>query len=55
MDEWKSQRQDSLEDQLVDLIQIAVREGMYDAADYILNTLKRQPRPWDVRSSSTKS
>lgn len=31
----KAQRQDSLTEQLRDLIPIAEREGMYDAADYL--------------------
>ena len=31
------QRQDSLQDQLRDLYAVAVRMGMYDAADYVLS------------------
>jgi hypothetical protein len=36
---WQTQRQDALNDQLSDLIQVAVRLGMYDAADYIARQL----------------
>ena len=35
------QRQDSLTDQLNDLIAVADRLGMYDAADFIFKTLER--------------
>lgn len=35
MNPRKPQRQDSLTDQLRDLVPIAEREGMYDAADWI--------------------
>jgi hypothetical protein len=32
----KAQRQDSLHEQLRDLIDIANKNGMYDAADYLM-------------------
>jgi len=34
------QRQDSLVDQLSDLIAVANRLGLYDAADYIISVIK---------------
>lgn len=39
-EERKAQRQDSVTDQLRDLIQIANHEGMYDAADWIRRSLE---------------
>jgi hypothetical protein len=37
---WESyKRQDSLTDQLLDLIDVANRLGMYDAADYLKHNL----------------
>jgi hypothetical protein len=35
----KPQRQDSLTDQLRDLVHVANREGMYDAADWIADRI----------------
>lgn len=36
----KAQRQDSLDDQLRDLIAVANHQGMYDAADFIKNIVE---------------
>ena len=35
------QRQDSTTDQLIDLVGVANRLGLYDAADFIKDTLKK--------------
>ncbi len=35
------QRQDSVTDQLKDLVKLANQNGMYDAADWILDNLKK--------------
>lgn len=40
--ENKPQRQDSLLDQLKDLIPIATSEGMYDAADLLLKIVRNE-------------
>jgi hypothetical protein len=37
----KPQRQDSLTDQLLDLLRLANHEGMYDAADFIAAQLRK--------------
>jgi hypothetical protein len=36
-----AQDQDSLNNQLIDLIKVANRLGMYDAADYLVNQIGR--------------
>lgn len=36
------QRQDSLQDQLIDLHNAAVQLGMYDAADWLLNQINEK-------------
>lgn len=41
-----TRRQDSLHEQMLDLIRIAEREGMYDAADWIKGRWN-MPRYWD--------
>lgn len=38
------QRQDSLADQLADLIHVANANGMYDAADFLRDLLANRPR-----------
>lgn len=47
MNQSKSQRQDSLHEQMLDLIRIAEREGMNDAADWIKRRWN-MPRYWDI-------
>ena len=37
----KPQRQDSLNEQLRDLVDIAQHEGMYDAADFLIRFLEK--------------
>jgi hypothetical protein len=37
----QGQRQDSLDDQLRDLILIANQHGMYDAADYLTHVIEK--------------
>lgn len=44
----KSQRQDSLQDQLRDLIPIAEREGMYDAADHLRRQIHIEKRAEEI-------
>lgn len=40
--EPKQQRQDSLDDQLRDLIAVADHQGMYDAADWLKHIVRRR-------------
>ena len=49
--ERRAQRQDSLDDQLRDVLGLATQAGCYDAADFIRNRLKSEtPEPEDTRT-----
>lgn len=43
-DPVKPERDDPVEDQLVDLLAYAHREGMYKAWDFVFNALKERTR-----------
>ncbi len=42
-------RQDSLSDQLIDLIRVANKLGMYDAADFIANKIGTDPKVFEKK------